>query len=374
MATDTICAWGGDDRYYADTPAVLAATKPKPTRGPSLFPKQWSELVEERYPGLEDRVFRTYKQWNSVLREIIRVETGLRLSIGDDSRAVPVRLASTMPPPLLSVLEKWAPVAWAIINKRRIIGVRDGASFMREHLDEAFRTWEQQTTLTNPQELARVEQTAAAWLDALAKSEAELAITSLDQDVLGAYFFRVPAITLYWVPIGIAAAILDSTPEAVTVVTLAHELSHAYTHLGRDIDEREWDTEAFAKTDLHIVEGLAQFYTEAACDRLAARFPQARQTFDALLDKQNEVYKEHRQWLGATSHTGEIVRVSMIECRTRNIQSPNDFRGIVKKHHKSVTGSDAPAVLPEGTPPAPRNARTRQQPFSVRKGSEYHKP
>ena len=32
--------------------------------------------------------------------------------------------------------------------------------------------------------------------------------------------------------------------EALTYVVLAHELAHAYTHLGRDIDGNAWDTES----------------------------------------------------------------------------------------------------------------------------------
>jgi hypothetical protein len=64
--------------------------------------------------------------------------------------------------------------------------------------------------------------------------------------VLGAYFFRIPQIRLYWVVIGIAARTLGVAVEALTIVVLAHELARAYTHLGRDIDNERWDTGHFA--------------------------------------------------------------------------------------------------------------------------------
>jgi hypothetical protein len=61
--------------------------------------------------------------------------------------------------------------------------------------------------------------------------------------------------------IGITARALGVSPDALTIVVLAHELAHAYAHLGRDIDNERWETEQFAKSDIDIVEGLAQFYT-----------------------------------------------------------------------------------------------------------------
>ena len=64
------------------------------------------------------------------------------------------------------------------------------------------------------------------------------------------------------------AGVVGATVEALTVVVAAHELSHAYTHLGRDIDGRCWDTEAFAHAETGMVEGLAQFYTALICDKL----------------------------------------------------------------------------------------------------------
>jgi len=87
-------------------------------------------------------------------------------------------------------------------------------------------------------------------------------IFDIREDVLGAYYFRIPEIRLYWVVIGIVARAIGVSVEALTVVVLAHELAHAYTHLGHDIDNERWETERFARTELDIVEGLAQFYTQ----------------------------------------------------------------------------------------------------------------
>ncbi len=61
--------------------------------------------------------------------------------------------------------------------------------------------------------------------------------------------------------------------EDLAVVTLAHELSHAYTHVGRDIDGGTWRDPGFRQSDLAVVEGLAQFYTAAVAQKLAMRAP-----------------------------------------------------------------------------------------------------
>src|SRR5690606_22172982 len=106
---------------------------------------------------------------------------------------------------------------------------------------------------------------------------------------------------------------------------LAHELAHAYSHLGRDIDNERWDTELFASTDPHIVEGLAQFYTQAVCTLLEPRFPAARMAYEALLAKQRGTYKEHLKWVDNDERGGEIVRVAMIECRSRGMKHAKDF-------------------------------------------------
>ncbi len=45
------------------------------------------------------------------------------------------------------------------------------------------------------------------------------------------------------------AAMLDVTIEDLTLVVLAHELTHGYTHIGRDIDGIQWNDRAFGTSD-----------------------------------------------------------------------------------------------------------------------------
>lgn len=64
--------------------------------------------------------------------------------------------------------------------------------------------------------------------------------------------------------VGLFAQVLGAPLEPVTAVVLAHELAHAYTHAGLDIDGVRWEASDFRRSELAIVEGLAQYYAERA--------------------------------------------------------------------------------------------------------------
>jgi hypothetical protein len=108
-------------------------------------------------------------------------------------------------------------------------------------------------------EIKGVRETAEGWLRKLDDQQAAKKIVSIEEDVLGAYFFRIPEIRIYWIVIGITARVLGVAIDALTIVVLAHELAHAYTHLGRDIDNEQWATAAFSASDLDIVEVSPNF-------------------------------------------------------------------------------------------------------------------
>ncbi|MGH9390920.1 MAG: hypothetical protein ACRD1Z_14990, partial [Vicinamibacteria bacterium] len=108
-------------------------------------------------------------------------------------------------------------------------------------------------------------------------------LKAVAEDVLGAYFFRRREVEIYWLVIGFMAGFLRVSEESLAMVVLTHELAHAFTHAGQDTDGRQWDTESFASASSHIVEGLAQVYTEAICGRLAENEPEALTAFQRLL-------------------------------------------------------------------------------------------
>jgi len=89
-----------------------------------------------------------------------------------------------------------------------------------------------------------------------------------------------------------------------------------YTHLGRDIDGEQWGDEAFQESELDIVEGLAQFYTEVVTARIAAQTPGPLAAYKKFLALQVGPYRAHENWVKTKpSQKGEIVRFAMVATR-----------------------------------------------------------
>ncbi len=137
--------------------------------------------------------------------------------------------------------------------------------------------------------------------------------------------------------IGLVSRLLRVPSEMLTVVVLAHELTHAYTHVGRDIDGNRWATGQMAGTDLDIVWGLAQFYTEVLCKkRLSARLPGAGKAFDKLLELQSGPYLVHEGWSEGGNPAGEAVRFALIGTRLQGTQDYGTFFGALQKARTDV--------------------------------------
>lgn len=347
---DCIEAWGNPDREYAHDPDPR---KPFPNRDPRPLPDVenqssfWSDVVRQSSrDDLRVIVDRTVKQWNGVVRECLRKQTGLRLSAETESnrvdgrnrkmRSVPVRVVSELPIRFAREVQCFTGQdIMLLLHKSKLDGVKSGAEFMMKKYEELAKI--QLPCVATEDEIKNVKKFAEVLLKHIKDNDKSERILNIDEDVLGAYFFRIPEIRLYWIVIGVYSQILDLPIEALTVVVLAHELAHAYTHLGYDIDNRDWNTEEFAQSDLHLVEGLAQFYTKVICEQISQRFPAALDAFEKLLKDQSDVYKEHQNWSTKESlgHEGETIRISMLECRSKGILRREDFQHIVKRSQEN---------------------------------------
>lgn len=107
-------------------------------------------------------------------------------------------------------------------------------------------------------------------------------IPDVNDDFLGLYTAPLDGqdarVAVYWGAFGLVAGMLAISVEDLTAVVLAHELAHAYTHLGSDIDGHCWSTSGFTRSARAVIEGLAQYYTYRVCDRLGGVVPGARRS------------------------------------------------------------------------------------------------
>jgi hypothetical protein len=156
------------------------------------------------------------------------------------------------------------------------------------------------------------------------------AFSRIDEDVLGSYRPANCELQVYWIPLAIFAAANGVGIRETTAVVLTHELAHAFTHAGRDVDDKAWETRAFLGSERAAVEGLAQFYTQLVCREM--RRPQhtegdsdALSVFELLLDHQSAVYRAHVPWLEQPSKVvGEAVRFALLEERRTGTACTHD--------------------------------------------------
>jgi len=274
----------------------------------------------------QDRVERTIKQFNNVVREHIRTETGLRLADSQGAGTISVRVVPGFPVKLAELIDRHQDrVLWRlIIGQPKLGGVVEGLNFLLPDWPE-FEQWLDLPDVAKASEpaLTRTRDVAAA-LQSLAVTKKVLdELKEIHEDILGVYRFasRIGAfIEIYWMANALVAGALGVRIEDLAVVTLAHELAHGYTHQGRDIDGLSWKDDGFAGSALEVKEGLAQFYTAVVAEKLGPRAPAVHSAYLKLLELQTGPYLVHTKWLdGTPKQRGETVRFVLLQARNYGV-------------------------------------------------------
>lgn len=299
-------------------------------------------------PDAEDRVVRTVKQLNATVRDHIRSETGLRLSDSQSRSAIPVKVTDGFPAKLAGLIGHYDdPVLWRLIAAQpQLGGIVDGLQFLLADW-VAFEQWSALPPVAKGSQpaLERTRDVALALQQVAVSKQVKEELKAIHEDILGAYRFSTgllplgssPWVEIYWMPMALVAAMLDVRIEDLTVVTLAHELAHGYTHVGRDIDGFSWEDGGFAQSELGVVEGLAQFYTDIVTGRMLARMPGAHDAYLRLLELQSGPYRVHENWVkDAAGQRGETVRFVMLAARTRGAVKYADWEGLLTDTSKKL--------------------------------------
>jgi hypothetical protein len=277
-------------------------------------------------PDAEDRVSRTVRHFNKPIRDHIRAETGLRLTDSQARSSIPIKVTEGFPAKLAELIDKYDdPVLWRLIAAQpRLGGIVAGLQFLLEDWD-SFEEWPSLPAIAHGSEpsLSRARDVALALQRVTSSEQVKKELAEIHEDILGAYFFKsskpfaTPWIEMYWMPIALFAAMVQVSIEDLTTVVLTHELAHGYSHQGRDIDGRDWSLEGFDKSELEVVEGLAQFYTKIVTGKLMARSPGAYKAYEKLLELQSGPYRVHDEWLKESlSQRGETIRFTMLAARS----------------------------------------------------------
>src|SRR5208283_4783011 len=237
----------------------------------------FKELIEHAggnaKEAVENAKTRYLDQVRGILRDLTRLKFSDRQGVESQQTSVPIKIVAGMPRPLEQIANEELPKGerlgietiglWAhditslrVVAERlqplteKLISTADWATRGREY---AHRL---EGTVRLGKELA----------DLAAKAELLRNITKIEEDVLGVYKANANVfpdrghIELYWQVIGVVARLLGVDTEALAVVVMAHELAHAYTHVGLDSNRNRWE-KGFWGCNRGITEGLAQYYT-----------------------------------------------------------------------------------------------------------------
>jgi hypothetical protein len=295
-------------------------------------------LLDEIDRGFKAKIQNAAKDWNRTIRDRLAAETGLRMTGTGERQLVKVNVIDGLPSPVDELISEFPnPITWKLIlhqkdfeSASRCIALTQRELEQIESLLQLPPTEERRKALKLTQSL--VTQTILK----LGETPLLKKLYAIEMDILGAYHFNAPCITLHWMVIALLSANLGLSVDALTVVTLAHELAHAFTHVGQDIDGVRWPTAGFSKSNLSVLEGLAQYYTEAALRNYAASFPEGLTAFHALREKQSAPYKEYVNWCDKSIPNGEVIRACLLEARQKGEITLKDFQALVTANRARI--------------------------------------
>jgi hypothetical protein len=275
-------------------------------------------------------------QVRGILRDLTRLKFTDRQGVESQHTSVPIKVMPGLPKPLERVGEQDLP-SGELLGTETIglwaheIKALRGASERLEPLivalaqTDGWRQRAEQYRIKLNQAIAL----AADLAEYAAKAELLRRITEINEDILGVYMQTarlIPdrgQIQIYWVVIGAVARLLGVDVEALTVVVIAHELAHAYTHLGLDSNGNRWE-EGFWGCDRELLEGLAQFYTHMTVVALKNErgYDRVWTAYDQLtaLQKANgaNLYVNHLNWVDTISP--ETMRQVLLDLRRGHIE------------------------------------------------------
>ena len=293
------------------------------------------------------RVEQVKSRFNTTIRRLLREETALKLSGGSDAdnrTSVPVRLARGLPRGLAGRrLDDDTGLAVTLApHQHTLRRLRENLDALKPALSGLAQRLDGRGLVGDRvRHVGPVRELAALLLHEAEKADLVRWMLEVDEDVLGVYEygcidgFPESSIELYWSVIGVCAGWLGAPVEDLAVVVLTHELAHAYTHLGRDIDGLRWASASFGESDRTLKEGLAQYYTPRVCHRLTVQLPGCRAVYETLLPRQPRAYRTHLSWIADC--TPEEVRYAMLAVRCEARASLEDFELRLEGARRAIT-------------------------------------
>jgi len=289
-------------------------------------------LVLSYNKNLRTEVIKAKEKYNLKIRSLISDKTGLNLSFPYDKnriekRTITVEVEDRVPSTLLDIFKAYDDsIIELLLHYRQLQATISELEFQLNHLKKFTPLYKGDV---ESGKLNEVLNHLIKLVEVVEKSDILTAIQRLDPDILGAYFLQSNRVELYWLPIGLLSLINNMSVEDFTIVVLTHELVHGYTHIGFDKDGNHWDTVDFGNSDLVIVEGFAQLYTDMICKDY---FDSAGMAFETLLNSQRPEYTVYKLWhLNDGKNNYEKARQILLRVRAKCCKNYNDFNAELRR-------------------------------------------
>jgi hypothetical protein len=258
------------------------------------MPIMLADLIARIPSEVEAKVRRIRDRVRPALQEALRAECRLVLRTPEDAAnnrpgaQVPLEVEPGYPVVLKHVQFSDDLARIIVLGRYRALleQARNGASGLIGLRDSLLELPESEKWVSaSSTDLQSVANWSAALLRVLDQHDPLKSVLAVNHDFLGIYDYDSRAlfvdeqavnratIRLYWGVIGLVSQWLGCDVEDLTVVVLTHELAHAYTQLGADIEGRRWAAPLFAKAEIALTEGLAQYYTDRVLHRLERCLP-----------------------------------------------------------------------------------------------------
>jgi hypothetical protein len=298
------------------------------------MPIKLTDLIARVPVEVEEKVRRARDQARPVVQDALRAECRLFFRTPEEVQQnrpgaqVPIEIAPGHPVVLEEIVFPDDLERIILLGRYRTFleQARNGtAGLLRLREELLSRPHAENWVSASSDDLCSVANWAGALLKVLDEYDPLKLVLAVREDFLGVYKYEAgdlfadefavnrAKIRLYWGVIGLVSDWLGCTAEDLTTVVLTHELAHAYTQLGADIEGRRWPAESFVNAEVSVKEGLAQYYTHRVLHRLERRYGGALNIFKMMLPRQPEPYRAHEMWIRESSP--EAIRRAMIEMR-----------------------------------------------------------
>lgn len=311
----------------------------EPKRNPEIIiPAGYEHLIEPSQYGIVEA---TMQRWSPQVRAFMRSETGMKLGVAGKQSKVLITVNNYVHDDFDAVVRQLNLENWLLAEKRpHFMNLKMRTRWLVEYFERnpgakqqlALRVDEMRLPSDFLGLLDKILDKLPSW-----EVDMMLRLKEVNEDVLGTYTPRTRAIALHWIPIALVARGIEVSIEDLTLVVLAHEVAHAYTHAGMDIGGSQWETDAFLATDRAVTEGLAQYYasvyltTHAQSEGVQGPLDAYRK----LLEHQGPDYHTHLAWVGDVDRgavPSEAIRLAMLDARIRRVCTAGEFSSSVAEN------------------------------------------